>query len=253
MTDFLAKSPVASSSAFFPDASNESLADRSSSDFFDPPAPPRSTVAEPATRIVIGMPSPTLVCGLRSLLLLTGIATLTGSSTSIEAFLASCSRDGAVVALVDPALGNMPICAFMKSIRLAAPKLRVILMTDLHQPHVVREAMRTGASAIIERTADAREIHAALSAVAGGSRYIAPAIAVQLAEALTLMDLTNRETEVLALLSRGECNKNIARGLGVTVGTAKTHVRAIMNKLGARSRTEAVHKAYRLGMVCLDH
>ena len=126
------------------------------------------------------------------------------------------------------------------------------MMPDLFQPHAVREAIRTGAGAIVNRAADIREIHEALFAVAAGRRYIAPAIAVQLAESLTLLELTDRETEVLALLSQGECNKNIARGLGVTVGTTKCHVRAIMNKLDARSRTEAVHKAYRLGLVSLE-
>jgi DNA-binding NarL/FixJ family response regulator len=54
------------------------------------------------------------------------------------------------------------------------------------------------------------------------------------------------------LLSRGHCNKTIARDLDVTVGTVKTHVRAIMGKLDSRSRTEAVLKAYRLGLVGLE-
>jgi two-component system, NarL family, invasion response regulator UvrY len=246
MTELMTKSDATNSNAFVAETSDET------SDCPPALASIRSSVATAVARVVIGMPSPTLACGLKTLLLLTCAASVTSSSTSMDGFLACCARDRALVAFVDPSLGNLPIREFMAAIRQAAPKLRIVLMTDVHQPHVVREAIRTGASAIIDRSADTREIHEALFAVAGGSRYLAPAIAVQLAESITLMDLTRRESEVLALLAQGECNKNIARGLGVTVGTAKTHVRAIMHKLDARSRTEAVHKAYRLGMVCLD-
>lgn len=262
MSEFLATSAAARSCVLFPDASNEPLGDHAAASFFHPvhKAPPTTAAARaahaaamrPGMRIVIGMPSPTWVCGLRSMLLSRGVATVTGSSTTIEDFLANCARQEAGIALADPALGDLPMPDFMAAVRSAAPKLRVVLMMNLRQPHAVREAFRAGASGVIDPAADAGEINAALLAVASGSRYIAPAIAVLLAESITLMDLTRRETEVLALLSQGECNKSIARGLGVTVGTAKTHVRSIMGKLDARSRTEAVHKAYRLGIVCLD-
>jgi DNA-binding NarL/FixJ family response regulator len=57
--------------------------------------------------------------------------------------------------------------------------------------------------------------------------------------------------QVLGLLSRGCCNKTIARDLDVAVGTVKTHVRAIMYKLGSRSRTAVVLEANRRGLITI--
>ena len=63
--------------------------------------------------------------------------------------------------------------------------------------------------------------------------------------------LTARENEVLQLLARGMTNKAIALELGITEHTIKFHVNAIMGKLGAQSRTEAVVRASQLGMIVL--
>ncbi|HXN41970.1 MAG TPA: response regulator transcription factor, partial [Myxococcaceae bacterium] len=63
--------------------------------------------------------------------------------------------------------------------------------------------------------------------------------------------LTPRETEVLQLLSRALSNKEIAQRLGITEHTAKFHVNSILGKLGAQSRTEAVVKAARRGLVLI--
>ena len=63
--------------------------------------------------------------------------------------------------------------------------------------------------------------------------------------------LTERETEVLRLLARGQPNKEIARNLQVVEDTVKTHVRHILVKLGVQSRTQAVLAAMRLGLVSL--
>ncbi|MNY29179.1 Transcriptional regulatory protein LiaR [compost metagenome] len=61
--------------------------------------------------------------------------------------------------------------------------------------------------------------------------------------------LTLREDQVLRLLARGQCNKTIARQLGIAVGTVKTHVKGVLAKLGASSRTEAASIAAEKGMV----
>ncbi|MDB5827575.1 MAG: hypothetical protein JWQ73_1795 [Variovorax sp.] len=204
------------------------------------------------TVVVIGVPSPMLLHGLESLLRQTSGIRLGGSADSMPALLANCARAGDGVALVDPSLGQMSIQDFMNALKSTSPHMHVVLMTDTRQPHQVREAVRHGASGLVAKTADAEEIQSAILAAAKGRRYISPAIAGYLAESLTLEVLTQREMDVLGLLSQGHCNKTIARSLDVTVGTVKTHVRAIMLKLGALSRTEAVRNAHRWGLVSFD-
>jgi len=204
------------------------------------------------TMVVIGASSPALLCGLESLVSETAGLSLAGTACSLDRFLECCALVRTGVALVDPFIGRQHIREFMEALGAAAPRIRAVLMTDANQPHIVREAVKSGACGFVGQTAATEEIRAALSAAAAGRRHISAGVAAHLAESLTLEDLTNREMQVLGLLSLGDCNKAIARDLDVTVGTVKTHVRAIMSKLSSRSRTEAVHKAYRLGLVCLD-
>jgi len=127
------------------------------------------------------------------------------------------------------------------------------VVVESHYPQPMRTAVKAGASGLICRDATDDEIRAALVAAARGQRYIASKIAADLAEAIDGDPLTDREMQVLDLLAQGRCNKSIARDLSITVGTVKTHVRAIMHKLDSHSRTQAVHNAYRLGFVSADN
>jgi DNA-binding NarL/FixJ family response regulator len=212
-------------------------------------APGRPSLASvPMTSVVIGMPSPVLLCALESMVRLTPGVRFVGAAHALDEFLRCCSQTCDGLALADPSLGDRSMHDFMDAVRRASPELRVVLMTDCHQPHALREAVKKGAYGLIGKSACADEIRAAMAAATTGRRYISTTIAAHLAESLTLEELTNREMQVLALLAQGACNKSIARGLDLTVGTVKTHVHAIMSKLRSHSRTEAAHKAYRLGL-----
>jgi len=204
------------------------------------------------TLVVLGAASPALLCGLETWVLATSGVLLAASAGSFEAFLAACGRAGNCVALVDPALGRRGVLPFMQELKAAAPRVRAVLMGVEHTPLAVRDAMAAGACGFIGQTAGIEEMRTALSAAANGQRYLSPPVAAQLAESLAIEALTARESQVLHRLARGDSNKAIARDLDLGVGTVKTHVRAIMLKLGAQSRTEAVHKGYRLGLACLE-
>jgi DNA-binding NarL/FixJ family response regulator len=120
------------------------------------------------------------------------------------------------------------------------------------------EAFAAGARGLLFRDSDPARIAAALRAVALGvivldelaaaSMLPPAAVAVPLSPADAL---TPREQEVLELLSQGLANKTIADRLGISEHTAKFHVNAILGKLGVQSRTEAVVRAARLGLVIL--
>src|SRR5262245_3982550 len=119
------------------------------------------------------------------------------------------------------------------------------------------EALAAGARGLLPRDARAGRVAAALRAVAAGLVVLDPALAEVLLrpsgeEADPLPEpLTPREIEVLQLLAQGLSNRAIAERLGITEHTAKFHVTAILGKLAAESRTDAVVRAARLGLVLL--
>ncbi|MBO9308870.1 MAG: response regulator transcription factor [Chloroflexi bacterium] len=118
----------------------------------------------------------------------------------------------------------------------------------------VSAAWASGALGLLPRDAAPSRIAAALVAVAQRLTVFEPSlVAALLPERLRPPEeaLTNREREVLILLSEGLTNKSIALRLGISENTVKFHVNAIMSKLGAQSRTEAVVRAARLGLIAL--
>ncbi len=115
-----------------------------------------------------------------------------------------------------------------------------------------------GARGLLLQSASGDALCAALHAVAQGLTVVDPGIAGALYAApnsdergALLEALTAREMEVVALIAEGLPNKTIARRLGISEHTVKFHVNAILTKLGAQSRTEAVVRATRLGLITL--
>ena len=119
------------------------------------------------------------------------------------------------------------------------------------------DAWASGATGLLLHDADAESLVAALNALDQGLLVIDPALSESLfPTALPIQDspaepLTPREMEVLQLLAEGLPNKTIASRLSVTDHTVKFHVNAIMSKLNSQSRTEAVVRATRLGLIIL--
>ena len=133
-----------------------------------------------------------------------------------------------------------------------APSLkdaRVLVMTTHDREHEVRLALEAGVHGYLLLGCPIQELIAGVSALARGSRYLCLAVAQRMAESLTREALTPREADVLRLLVRGQCNKSIAKQLEIAVGTVKAHVKAIMGKLDASSRTEAASVAAQRGLI----
>lgn len=118
-----------------------------------------------------------------------------------------------------------------------------------------RPALAAGARGLVLRDAAPERLAAALVAVAHGLWSLDGALAPGLLRPAPIAEpnepLTPREIEVLGLLSEGLPNKAIAARLGISEHTAKFHVNAILGKLGAESRSEAIVRAARLGLVAL--
>jgi DNA-binding NarL/FixJ family response regulator len=93
------------------------------------------------------------------------------------------------------------------------------------------------------------ELVRAVLTLAQGRRYLSASISQQVADSFTREPLTARESQVLGLLAEGLCNKMIGRQLAIQAGTVKSHVKGILTKLEAASRTQAVSIAARRGLV----
>ncbi len=130
----------------------------------------------------------------------------------------------------------------------------VVLLPDTEQ---ASQAWHAGARGLLRRDADVDKLVSALVASARGLVTLEPELAVPLLppgepEYSPLVEaLTQRELEVLQLLAEGLPNKAIARRLDISEHTVKFHVNAVMSKLSAQSRTEAVVRATRLGLILL--
>lgn len=126
------------------------------------------------------------------------------------------------------------------------------------RPRTARAALAAGARGVIRRTAGAQTLRDAIAAAARGLTVLDPAVVSALGvpadgddEEGAVEPLTPREREVLALLAEGLTNRQIAARLRVSEHTVKFHVDTILDKLGARSRTEAVTRAVRTGLIVL--
>lgn len=134
----------------------------------------------------------------------------------------------------------------------AGPPL-VVLLPEGVEPGQVRAP---GATSFLRRDVGPEPLAAALAAATRGLVVLDPGFSVSLLpEAGDLAppaeDLTPRELQVLQLLAEGLPNRGIAQALGISEHTVKFHVNAILGKLGAQSRTEAVVRATRLGLIVL--
>lgn len=159
---------------------------------------------------------------------------------------------------------RMPVLDGLQATRLITalpvpPKVLVLTTFDLDD--YVYEALRSGASGFLLKDASAGELAAAVRLVAAGDALLSPGVTRRLIAEFArlgaprspgrkqLEGLTERESEVLALVARGLSNSEIAGRLVIAEQTVKTHVSRILTKLGLRDRTQAVVLAYETGLV----
>ena len=140
-----------------------------------------------------------------------------------------------------------------------APKVIILTTYDLEEP--LYAALRAGASGFLLKDVRPVDLVEAIRVVARGDALLGPTATRRLLDRFVATDvtpsappeglagLTDREREVLMLLARGSSNAEIAARLVVTEATVKTHVSAILRKLGVRDRVQAVVLAYDLGLV----
>jgi DNA-binding NarL/FixJ family response regulator len=128
------------------------------------------------------------------------------------------------------------------------PRRRVVVLSAKNSQREIRFALERGVLGYLTPDCSAQELAEGVRAAGRGSRCIALPVAERIADCLSQEQLTVREQDVLSLMTPGLSNKAIANKLGLQPGTVKSHVRSILVKLKAASRTEAVSTALRCGM-----
>jgi two-component system, NarL family, response regulator len=126
---------------------------------------------------------------------------------------------------------------------------RVIVMTTYESEDDIHRSLKTGAKGYLVKDIAPQQIRAAVRRVAAGESFLSGNIAAKLAESIARPELSKRERQVLKDLAYGRSNKEIAQILYISEHTAKAHVRSIMTKLNADSRTEVIAIAIKHGLI----
>ena len=198
-------------------------------------------------RLMIAAPSAVMRAGLETLAASSPCVEVAGSFADLSA-IEDVRPDVVLTSMAvedipPPADGNAPA---------------IVLLTGDPQPAWTQEALRLGVRGVLSRDASAAEILAAVEAAASGMAVIDPRelesllrVAAPVPMAAEAVPLTARELEVLRMMAEGAANKAIAWKLNISEHTVKFHVAAILGKLHASSRTEAVTMGVRRGMILL--
>jgi len=153
------------------------------------------------------------------------------------------------VCVVDLRMTPMDGAELTMQLRQRDHAARIILLTTYDTDEEVFRGLRAGASSYLLKSVSSAELVSTIRAVRDGRKVIAPAIAAKLAEHVSSDVLTPRQSDVLRCLSEGKSNLEVAQALYISEGTVKAHVKAILAKLDARDRTQALMIAIRRGLL----
>ncbi|MBI5040286.1 MAG: response regulator [Gammaproteobacteria bacterium] len=163
------------------------------------------------------------------------------------------------VVLLDMRMPGLDGLGVLRHLRQSGQRMPIAMLTTSSNEQDLVEALRSGAQGYLIKDMEPDDLVLALRDIVAGKTVVAPDLAPVLAkvvqgESVTARDpspfseLTPRESEILVLLAEGQSNKAIARNLGISDGTVKLHVKAILRKLGVHSRVEAAVIAVEQGM-----
>ena len=177
-----------------------------------------------------------------------------GAAGSVADAVQRASETKPDVAVVDFRLTDGTGADAGIGIRQIHPDTKLIFLTREDSDAVRFAALEAGASAFIHKSRAANEVVDAVRVVAGGGTLITPRTIATLLHKRRSMDtqlesLTQREKEVLRLMAEGMSSREIAKRLGISYTTVRTHIRSLGAKLGVHSKLEAIVKARELALV----
>jgi two-component system nitrate/nitrite response regulator NarL len=190
--------------------------------------------------------------GLETLLDRHGIEVIATAGNGREGFLMARELQPDIV-LLDMRMPEMSGLEVLCGLRAVGFRNPIVMLTTSNEEQDLVETLRNGASGYLLKDMEPSELVSALREIMQGKTIVAPELTGVLARVIQaegedqgppkeispFAELTPREVEILCLLAEGQSNKVIARNLGITDGTVKLHVKAILRKLDVHSRVEA--------------
>jgi DNA-binding NarL/FixJ family response regulator len=212
----------------------------------------------PAIRILIADDHPVVRDGLAAMLSTQpDFEVVATAANGLEAVRLAAELRPDVV-LLDLEMPELDGVEALARLRAASPAVRALVFTAFDTDERILSAVRAGAQGYLLKGAPRDELFRAIRVVSQGGSLLQPVVASKLLQRMarpsaddTPAVLTSREVEVLRLLAQGRANKEIAADLVISERTVKFHVSAILSKLGAGNRTEAVRLAVQRGLVSM--
>ncbi|MEU7894339.1 response regulator transcription factor [Nonomuraea sp. NPDC049152] len=178
-----------------------------------------------------------------------------GRAVSLEEAAAETGRWQPDVVLLDRRLPDGDGIEAIGRLTTAAHGARVLILTGEASASVATKVAEAGGAGLVTKSSGLKELEAAVREVAAGGVVFAPDLLAEVLDRLTGRtaqprgELTARERETLTLLGEGASTAEISQQLGVARNTARNHVQRVLEKLGARSKLEAVVIARRDGLL----
>ena len=208
-------------------------------------------MTEPISVLIVD-DHPVVRRGLRALLEVQDGIEVAGEAGDGATALALAAEHTPDVVLLDLKLPGMDGIAVLSELRTRDSQARVLVLTSATEPSSASLALRSGAAGVVYKDVDPDALVRAIRSVHDGHLLLAPEAAGSLVRngggwnpVDGLDALTRREREVLAELTKGRSNREIARALGVSEKTVKAHVSSVLAKLGVQDRTQAALIAVR--------
>jgi DNA-binding NarL/FixJ family response regulator len=193
-------------------------------------------------------------------LLREGIAAVINHQTDMELVSQAASGNDAIkqyrqhrpdITLMDLRMPDLSGIDAMIAIRAEFPEARIIMLTTFEGDVEIQRALEAGARGYLLKNMPPGDLVSVIRQVHAGKKRVPPEVAAELAEHMSDDNLTAREVEVLQQVGGGNRNRDIAELLNISEETVKVHVKHIMDKLGAKDRTQAIAIAVRRGIIQL--
>ena len=183
--------------------------------------------------------------GLASLLASKKDIEVVGDAASGEAAVKKAARLRPDVVIMDLMMSGMDGCEATRQILSSSPETKVLILTTYGSANILSAALAAGASGAVLKSADYSELIASIRTVASGETAISPEVRQLMETDPPLPELSKRQREILESITKGLTNVDIANQLGIGVPMVKEHVNALLQKIGAANRAEAVGIALR--------
>ena len=187
-----------------------------------------------------------------------GLDSLLGTAKNVEVVGEAINGDEAVrkalklrpdVVVMDLVMPRKDGVAATEEILAAAPETKVLILTTFGTSDDIARALKAGVTGAIMKSATNRELLAAVQSVAQGRRFVSAEVEGILANDPPIPELSQRQREILESIARGLTNREIATQLDISLESVKSHVKVILEKLEASSRTEAAAIAQRKNLL----